>query len=478
MASGVFSSLIWKFLNGGTAQVIQLIVSIVVARMLAPADFGVVSLLLVFTSISTVFIQAGLGSAIIQKKDLTQIQLSSVFCYSFFSAILLYFLLYITAPLIEIFYKIENLSTYMRVLALVLIFGSFNAIQNALIAKQMLWKQQCICNIISVLLSGLIGIVFAYYKFGAWAIIYQQLSFSIITCISLFFVVRWIPSFRFSYKESKSLFKYGLNLLGANLIDTIFHNLENLIIAKKFTPATLAFFTKGRMFPYILVTNIDGSLQSVMLPVFSKRQDRIEELKSIIRKTISTSSFILVGILMTLLLCAEPMITILLGNKWLDAVPFTQMYCLIGLLIPLETSSSQAINAIGMSKIYFKIMSIKRTLGVLLLILATVLFQDVFAIVYAALLVEIIAVFIHTYYNFKILKYSPLEFVCDIYKNIIGGMSILILYLIYKNILPQNPYVSIIMIATLSLITYVVILYLLKSTDLKYMIEKIRSLHR
>lgn len=327
MASGVFSSLIWKFLNGGTAQVIQLIVSIVVARMLAPADFGVVSLLLVFTSISTVFIQAGLGSAIIQKKDLTQIQLSSVFCYSFFSAILLYFLLYITAPLIEIFYKIENLSTYMRVLALVLIFGSFNAIQNALIAKQMLWKQQCICNIISVLLSGLIGIVFAYYKFGAWAIIYQQLSFSIITCISLFFVVRWIPSFRFSYKESKSLFKYGLNLLGANLIDTIFHNLENLIIAKKFTPATLAFFTKGRMFPCILVTNIDGSLQSVMLPVFSKKQDRIEELKSIIRKTISTSSFILVGILMILLLCAEPMITILLGNKWLDAVPFTQMYC-------------------------------------------------------------------------------------------------------------------------------------------------------
>ena len=131
MASGVFSSLIWKFLNGGTAQVIQLIVSIVVARMLAPADFGVVSLLLVFTSISTVFIQAGLGSAIIQKKDLTQIQLSSVFCYSFFSAILLYFLLYITAPLIEIFYKIENLSTYMRVLALVLIFGSVNAIQTA-----------------------------------------------------------------------------------------------------------------------------------------------------------------------------------------------------------------------------------------------------------------------------------------------------------------------------------------------------------
>lgn len=476
MPNSVFSSLVWKFINGSTAQVIQLIVSIVVARMLTPTDFGVVALLLVFTSISTVFVQAGLSSAIVQKKDISQIQLSSVFYYSFLAAILLYFLLYITAPLIGHFYQIEGFSLYMRVLALVLIFGSFNAIQNALIAKRMLWKQQCICNVISVFVSGLIGVLLAYYKFGSWAIIGQQLSYNVVICISLFFTVRWYPSLTFSYQDSKSLFRYGLNLLGANLVDTIFHNLENLIIAKKFSPSTLAFFTKGRMFPYLLVTNIDGSLQSVMLPVYSRKQDNLGDLKSLLRKSISTSSFILFGVLMILFLCAEPMIFIILGAQWINTVPFIQMYCIIGLLIPIETTSSQAINAIGMSKIYFKIMTIKRSLGVLLLFLATFFFDNVFVIVYAALVVEIIAVFIHMYFNTKILGYVLLDFLRDVYKNVIAGISILLFYLVYSKLLPENPYLAIIIITALSLIIYFTMLGVLKSQDLKFLQTKIQSM--
>lgn len=473
MANGIFSSLTWKFLNGGTAQGIQLVVSIIVARMLTPSDFGVVALLLVFTSISTVFIQAGLGTAIIQKKEISQIQLSSVFCYSFFLSIILYLLLYISAPIIGDFYQINNFYVYMRVLALVLIFGSFNTIQNALIAKKMLWKQQCISNIISVLLSGLIGILLAFYNWGAWAIIFQQLFYSIFICICSFYIIRWIPSFDFSYKASKPLFQYGINLLGANLVDTIFHNLENLIIAKKFSPSTLAFYTKGKMFPSVLITNIDGSLQSVMLPVFSTKQDQLAELKFILRKTISTSSFVLFGVLMTLFLCAEPMILILLGQKWLGTVPFIKMYCIIGFLIPFETTSSQAVNAIGLSKIFLKIMSIKRILGVLLLLLATFLFNDVFVLVYAALVVEIVAVIIHMYFNKKVLNYTSLEFVKDIYKNVIAGVSILLFYIIYERFLPHNPYLSLIIIGILSVIFYTGVLFLLRSNDLKYFLTKV-----
>lgn len=478
MANGVFSSLVWKFLNGGSAQIIQLVISIVVARMLTPSDFGAVALLLVFTSISTVFIQAGLGTAIIQRKEVTQIQLSSVFYYSFLSAVLLYFILYVSAPVISEFYKIDSLTGYMRVLALVLIFGSFNAIQNALIAKKMLWKQQCICNIISVFISGVIGILFAYYNWGSWAIIFQQLSYSIIICICLFFTVRWFPSFAFSFQKSKDLFKYGLNLLGANLVDTIYHNLENLIIAKKFTPSTLAFFTKGRMFPYLLVTNIDGSLQSVMLPVFSKEQDNLEDLKSILRKTVSTSSFILFGVLISLLLCAEPLIMVLLGKQWIETAPFIQLYCIIGLLIPIETTSSQAINAIGKSRIFLKIMSIKRTLGILFLFIATFFFNNVFILVYATLLVEIIAVCIHMYFNFKILKYTPMEFLKDIYKKILACIVVLLSYFLYNTILSQNPYIDIIIVALLSFLIYLGVLYILKSEDLFYFYKKLLSLKK
>lgn len=476
MPNGIFSSLVWKFLNGGSAQVIQLVISIIVARLLTPSDFGAVALLLVFTSISTVFIQAGLSTAIVQKKEVTQLQLSSVFYYSFSFAIFLYFILYICAPIISDFYKIEALCGYMRVLALVLIFGSFNAIQNALVAKRMLWKQQCLCNIISVFISGAVGILFAYYNWGSWAIIFQQLSYSIIICVSLFFTVRWLPSFGFSFQESKDLFKYGLNLLGANLVDTVYHNLENLIIAKKFTPSTLAFFTKGRMFPYLLVTNIDGSLQSVMLPVFSKEQDNLEDLKFIFRKTLSTSSFILLGVLMPLLLCAEPLITVLLGEQWIETAPFIQLYCIIGLLIPIETTSSQAINAIGKAKIYLKIMSIKRALGVILLFLATFFFNNVFVLVYAALIVEIIAVVIHMYFNVKIFGYSPMDFLEDVYKNFLASTVVLLFYYFYRPILSQNPYMDIIIIVLLSILIYLGALYLLKSKDLFYFYNKFLAL--
>lgn len=473
MTSGVFSSLIWKFLNGGTVQVIQLVVSIVVARMLAPADFGVVALLLVFTSISTVFIQAGLGTAIVQKKEISQTELSSVFYYSFFSAILLYVILYVIAPFIGHFYLIDGFSTYMRVLALILIPGSFNAIQNALVAKKMLWKQQCICNIVSVSLSGTIGIVFACYKMGPWTIIYQQLSYSILVCICLFFIVRWKPSSEFSLKKSKPLFKYGLNLLGANLVDTIFHNFENLIIAKKFAPETLAFFQKGKMFPYLLMTNIDGSLQSVMLPVFSNKQGQLNDLKSLLHKSVSASTFVLFGVLTILFLCAEPMIIILLGEQWIETIPFIQMYCVIGLLIPIETTFSQAINAIGKAGIFLKIMSIKRCIGVLFLLMATIMFENVFAIVVAALIVEILAVIMHMYYNYKILNYTLLDFFRDIYRNVIACVMVMLLYFVYQVILPQNPYIELLIIGFLSITIYICVLYILKSEELKYLLNKV-----
>lgn len=473
MANGVFSSLVWKFLNGGLTQIIQLVVSIIVARMLTPSDFGAVALLFVFTSISTVFVQAGLGTAIVQKKEISQIQLSSVFCYSFLSAALLYFILYISAPIISEFYQMDVLTEYMRVLALVLIFGSFNAIQNALIARKMLWRQQCVCNMISVFSSGIIGILFAYFDWGAWAIIFQHLSFNIINCVCLFFAVRWLPSFSFSLEESRGLFIFGLNLLGANLVETVYHNLENLIIAKKFSPSILAFFTKGKMFPFILVANIDGSLQSVMLPVFSKQQDNFESLKLILRKSVSTSSFILFGVLMTLLLCADPLIMVLLGKQWMNTVPFVQLYCIIGLLVPIQTTSLQAINALGKSKVYLKIMSVKRTLGVLFLLAASFFFDNVFVLVYATLIVEIIAVIMNMYFNVKILGYSTMEFFKDIYKKVLASMAVLLSYFLYSGILTQNPYVNVVVIGLFSVTIYLMVLYVLKSEDLFYFYNRV-----
>lgn len=468
----VFTSLIWKFLNGGSAQVIQLVVSIIVARLLLPSDFGVVALLLVFTSIATVFVNSGMGTAIVQKKEISQLEISSVFAYSFGVATLLYLLLYMSSPYIEKFYNMEGLSIYLRVLALVLLPGSYNVIQNALVARKMLWKQQCVCNIISIIISGIIGILLAYYGMGAWAIIWQQLSYQIMVCITLLFVVRWFPAMRISLQKTLPLFKYGFNLLGANLIDTAYHNLESLIIGKKYISSTLAFFTKGRMFPLVVTNNVDGALQSVMLPVLSQKQECTNDIKETLRKTISTSTFILFGVLTTLALCATPMIQILLGNKWLPAVPFVQWYCLIGMTFPLQTTSAQAINAIGKSNIYLKIMSIKRVLGAVLLFSFTMIFNSVYAIVVAAFIVELVAIMIHIVYNKLIFDYRFINQIFDISKNVVGVTFVILFYFIFKSLFPLNPFLNLIVISIVSSIVYCLVLLILKSEDLFYIVNK------
>lgn len=471
--NNIFFSVVWKFLNGGTVQVIQLAVSIIVARLLLPEDFGVVALLLVFTSIATVFVQSGLGTALIQRKEITQIELSSVFYYTFFIAFILYVILFILAPYVETFYKAEGMVTYLRILAIVLFPGSYNTIQNALLARRMLWKSQCLCNIVSISIAGGLGIWFAYEGTGVWAIIIQQLSYQILICITLAFVIRWKPSLVISIKQSMPLFKYGFNLLFANIIDTIYHNLENLIIGKKYPSEVLAFFTKGKMFPLVVTNNVDGALQTVMLPVLSSRQDSKSELRTMLRKSISTSSMILFGGLTTLALCAEPLIKILLGENWIEAVPFLQWYCLIGMTFPLQTSSAQAINALGLSSIYLKIMSFKRIMGIILLVSFTIFFKSVYAIVFAAFLVEVLSIFLHMWYNMKLLRYSITEQIRDIIKYIFGVIFLLIVYILMESLLPQNPYAEILIIGLLSIVIYMFVLYILKSEEQKYLLHKL-----
>lgn len=472
-SNSIFSSLIWKFINGGTVQMIQLVVSIIVARLLLPEDFGIVALLLVFTSIATVFVQSGLGTALVQRKVITQIELSSVFYYTFSIASILYVALFISAPYIEDFYEAEGIATYLRILAIVLFPGSYNTIQNALLARRMLWKSQCICNIISISISGSLSILLAYKGSGAWAIIIQQLSYQVLICITLAFIVQWRPSLVISIKESVPLFKYGFNLLCANIIDTIYHNLENLIIGKKYPSEVLAFFTKGKMFPLVITNNVDGALQTVMLPVLSSRQESKSELKAMLRKSISTSSMVLFGGLTTLALCAEPLIRILLGENWIEAVPFLQWYCLIGMTFPLQTSSAQAINASGLSNIYLRIMSFKRIMGIILLVSFTILFESVYAIVLAAFLVEVLSIFLHMWYNMKLLKYSIMEQIGDLIKNVFGMILLLVVYILMESSLPQNPCAEILVIGLLSIAIYMCVLYFLRSEELKYLLNKL-----
>lgn len=425
--NSIAGSLMWKFLERGGIQVTQFIVSIVIARLLLPSAYGAVAILMIFISIATVFVQSGLNTALIQKKDADDFDISSVLIYSLIIATAFYLILFLSANVISTFFRLPQLTNLLRVLALTLFPGAINAVQLAILSKNMEFKKQFYAGIIACIISGTVGILMAYNGFEAWSLVGQQLVSQLTICIMLSFVAKWHFKFKISFHRTKKLLSFGVKLLGARLIDTLYHNLESLIIGKQFSPAALAYCNKGKQFPLTLIDNIDGSIQSVMLPAYSRKQEDLATVKGMLRKTISLCTYIVFPVMALLAATGRPLISLILGNNWIDCVPFLQLFCFISMLFPLQTANLEALNALGYSGVYLKLMWWKRLIGVILLFSSVIIWDSPLAVIYAALFIEIIAVLINAPSNKRILGYSLKELFADILPNavlaIISGVS-------------------------------------------------------
>lgn len=423
----IAGALIWKFLERGGIQVTQFIVSIVIARLLLPSAYGAVAILMIFISIATVFVQSGLNTALIQKKDADDTDISSVFLYSLVIASTLYLILFFSADAIASFFRLPQLTNLLRVLALTLFPGAVNAVQLAILSKNMEFKKQFYAGIIACIISGAVGIIMAYKGFESWALVGQQLVSQVTICVILSFVAKWHLTFKISFQRTRKLLSFGVKLLGARLIDTLYHNLESLIIGKQFSPAVLAYCNKGKQFPLTLIDNIDGSIQSVMLPAYSNKQEDLVTVRRMLRKTISLCTYVVFPVMALLAAIGRPLISLLLGDNWLDCVPYLQLFCFISMLFPLQTANLQAINALGHSGVYLKLMWWKRVIGVVLLFASVLIWGSPFAVIYAALVIEVIAVIINAPANYKILGYTLRELLSDIRPNVflavVSGLS-------------------------------------------------------
>lgn len=415
--SNIVSALMWKLMERGGTQFIQFVIQIILARLLLPEDFGIIALVIILINIANVFVQSGFNTALIQKKKVDELDYSSVFYLSLFIAFLLYIMIFFFASLIARFYQESILLPVLRVLSLTMFLGVFNSIQNAIIARNMEFRKLFFSSTIAILLSGSVGIYMAYTGFGVWALVIQQLSNQLIVTLSLFFKVKWRPQIIFSIGRVKSLFSFGWKLLVAVLIDTIYRELRSLIIGKFYNPAMLGFYNRGQQFPSVIVSNIDGSIQSVMLPVLSSQQDNRVRIKDMMRRAIVTSSFVIFPMMVGLAVTAEPLVKIILTDKWLPAVPFLQIFCAVYALMPIHTSNLQAINALGRSDIYLKLEMIKKTLG--FIILAFTVFYGVYAIAFGLVFAGLIGSFINAYPNKKLLDYSYKEQLIDIMPSLL-----------------------------------------------------------
>ena len=422
MNNKVANSLTWKLLERFGVQGVQFVLQIVLARLLDPAHYGVLSLMIIFTTLANVFIQTGFNTSLIQNKDTKEEDYSSVFWVSLGVACVLYVLLFFGAPLIAQFYDMPEIITPFRVLALVLFPGALNSVQIAKVSRELDFKQIFKSNIGAIVLSGIVGIALAYMGAGIWALVVQYLLNILFAAFVMWFSVKWRPQFVCNLSRVKVLFKFGWKLLVSGLIDTLYQDLRSLVIGKKYSESTLGFYNRGKQFPQFIINAINGAVQSVMLPVMSEKQDEKSSVKEITRRSISISSYIMFPMMAGLAGVATPLVSLLLTDKWLPCVPFMQIYCFTFAFYPVHSCNLQAINAMGRSDIFLKLEIIKKSYGIAALIMAVVFFDSPIAIAMTGVITTGISCFVNASPNKKLIGYSYFEQIKDMLPSLLAAL--------------------------------------------------------
>ncbi len=435
--SGVF----WRFGERITAQLITFIVSIVLARLIAPKEYGIIALTTIFINIANVFVTNGLGTSLVQKKRYDEKDFSTMFHASFVLSIVLYVIIFFCAPFIAKIYNKELLTLLIRVMGLRIPIASINSIQQAYVQKKMIYKKFFVSTLFGTIISAIVGIYMAIKGYGVWALVGQYLTNSTIDTIVLFFILEWKPKFYFSFKRFKSLFSFGWKIMISSFIGTVFNQLKGMIIGKKYTSADLAFYNKADQMPSLINNNVSLTVESVFFPTLSELQDDPERVKSAIRKMLRMSCYVLSACLLGLAAVAKPLVLVLLTKKWISCVPFVQVFCLQYSFSILGAVNLQALKGIGKSNVILKLEFIKKPLFIIMVIITMMI--SPFAMAVGGLIYDVVASLINTIPNKKYLNYSLKEQLSDIIPNLL--MSLSMFAIVYSiSFLDLNKYLTLI----------------------------------
>ena len=373
----VVSAFIFKFIERLAVKALGLVISIVLARLLEPEIFGLVAIIAVFTNLAQVFVQSGLGVALVQNRSTDEDDYSTVFYLSMAIAVLLIAVLYISAPWIARYYKNNALIWPLRVYAFSLLFGALNSVQNAKMQREMQFKTMMRCNLIATVISGAVGVTTAFFGAGLWALIIYNLSNMAIVAICMMIAQKWYPRWVFSVRRAKELFGFGWKMLVSALLCSLYNDVRSLIIGKKYSTEDLAYYNKGFQFPDIFANTIDVSVQSVMLPVMSSEQDSIKRLNEILIKTLTLSVFAVTPVMLGLASVAKTLIPVLLTEKWNASIPLMCIFCFANLTLPIKTTNLSAVKATGRSDIYMKTEIVRRVIMIVVLLITVLCFDSV-----------------------------------------------------------------------------------------------------
>lgn len=369
-AKAAISGALWRFGERICAQLVTFIVSLILARLLLPEDYGIVSIAMILIYICNVFAASGFGVALIQKKEADNLDYSTISIFGLLMTGMLYTLLFFAAPLIAAIYQKAELTLLLRIMALRLPFTAINSVQQAYVSRHLIFKKFFFSTLIGTCVSAVVGIWMAYCGCGVWSLAAQYLVNGVMDTIILGITLHWWPGIKFSLIRLKGMFGFGWRILFSDLLVTLYTQVRGLLIGKFYAPDQLAYFERGQQIPHIFVTNVGTAISSVLFPAMSAQQDDHEAFTSTLRRSVRFSAYIMFPIMGGLAVIAEPLIKLLLTDKWLPAVPFLQLSCLAFAFSSWGTINQQATKALGKSEQYLQFEIQKRIVGVLLLVIS------------------------------------------------------------------------------------------------------------
>lgn len=468
----IIKSLLWKYFERLGTQIISFVVSVILARLLTPDHYGVIALMMIFINVCNVIIDGGLNTALIQKKQADDLDFSTIFYSSLLISVLLYCILFFAAPYIAEFYAMPILSNVIRILGINLIFYALNSIQRAYVSKHMMFNVLFYSSFIAVLLSGLIGILLAYNGAGIWALVAQNLSGIIITSIVMWFTIKWRPLLMFSIDRFSGLFSYGWKILMANFITVMFVEVRKLCIGKIYSTSNLAYYEKGEQFPSLIMNNIFTSIQSILLPTFSEYQDDKPKIKSMMRRATKMSCFVIYPLMVGMIVTAEPLVNMLLGEKWNGVVPFIQIMCVANFFRPITISNWEAIKALGYSDITLKLEVMKKIIDIVILLVT--IKTGVMAVAWGVVLFNFICIFINLFPNIKLLNYRIKEQIFDATPTFLISILMGVVIYLFRFIAIGNTALFIIQVI-IGVLTYIAFCRLFKEESMMYLLDLMKQ---
>lgn len=468
----VVHSLFWKFLERCTAQLFTLIIGIVLARLLAPEDFGALSILMVFINLSIILTEAGFSTALIQKSDTDEKDYGTVLVLSLIIAGVLYLLLFLLAPFIASFYSYSGLDNTMKVIALVLFPNAINSVFKAKVSREFQYKKLFYANLSASIVSGLTGVLLAFLGGNLWALVIQQLLGAFSISLVMQIQLRWWPKFYYYPSRAKQLFSFGWKLMVASIIDTLFADFRTLLIGKAFNTHTLGYYTQAKQYPQAISNNINTSIGSVMLPTMSNVQDKIDQVKAITRRAIKTTTYMVFPVLIGFAAVSNTFVSLILTDKWAPSIILIKIICVMFLFEPLITIHSQARNSIGKSGIHLVVVVVGKVADIVALILTWQIFNTIEAIAIGQVVSSAMIAILGGSVNSKLLGYAIKEQIIDVLPNII--ISLLMGIGVFVVSLIQTPiFITLIIQLVFGVLAYLALSILFRNENLKYIKEYI-----